>query len=316
MKDCYSLDDLRNWSSATHDLPHPARLAVLGHPVAHSLSPAMQQAALDRAGVRASYVRIDVAPEEFREALRLMAAAGFIGANVTIPLKQAAFEAVDAPSEHAQRMKAVNTIVFEADQSTSGFSTDGPGLVRAIREEFLLDVRDLRVLVLGAGGGAGRSIAVQCALERCERLVLVNRTLDKAMALAAELKRDFSGDRLVGPGDRLVALATDSPRLEEEVANVDLIINATSLGMKRSDPSPLPSAWLTASHLVYDTVYAQSSSRLLDDARSVGARAANGLSMLVHQGALSFELWFGREPDLAAMKNALHQSMQHIKLNL
>lgn len=309
MKECYSLDDLRDWSNATRDLAHPAKIAVMGHPVTHSLSPGMQQAALNQAGIKVTYVRIDVAPEYFSEAIQLMAQANFVGANITIPLKQAAFETVNNPSAHALRMKAVNTIVFESDRSTSGFSTDGPGLVRAIREEFSLDVRDLRVMVLGAGGGAGRSIAVQCALERCERLVLVNRTPDKAKALAAELSNDLSGDRLLGPGERLVAISSNSPRLEEEVANIDLIVNATSLGMKRSDPSPLPSAWLTASHLVYDTVYANNSTRLLDDARHVGARTANGLSMLVHQGALSFELWFGREPDLAAMRAGLRNSL-------
>lgn len=308
MKEVYTVADLREWGSATADLAKPARLAVLGHPVIHSLSPQMHAAALDREGIPTTYVRIDVAPEEFSEALALMAQNGFIGANVTIPHKKAALEAVTNATEHARRMQAVNTIVFEADDTMSGFSTDGPGLVRAIREEFSLDLKDLRVLLLGAGGGAGRSIAVQCAIERCERLVLANRTLAKAQALAHELADDFRSDRLVGPGERLAAVALDSPALEKEVAAVDLIINATALGMKRTDPSPLPTRALSACHIVYDTVYANGSTRLVDEARAVGARAANGLSMLVHQGVLSYEIWFGHEPDVAIMRAGIASS--------
>jgi shikimate dehydrogenase len=186
-----------------------------------------------------------------------------------------------------------------------GFNTDGPGLVRAIREEFSVDLRDLRVLLLGAAGGAGRAIAVQCAQESCERLVLANRTLEKAQALQRELASDFRSDRLVGPADRLVAIPLEERALREQLTMSDIVINASSVGMKRTDPPIIPAHLLSPHLMVYDTVYASGRSRLLEDAASAGARTANGLSMLLHQGALSFEIWFNRPAPLDVMRRAL-----------
>ena len=170
------------------------------------------------AGSRCSTSRSTLAWRNWLRRLKALPAAGFIGANFTIPHKAAALAIVDEADDYARKAGAVNTIVVEGEKLI-GFNTDGPGLLRALREEFYVDLRDLRVMLLGAGGGAGRAIAVQCAFESCERLVLVNRTFEKAEALAQELSSYFRSDRLVGPAERLEAFplksvpsANNSPR--------------------------------------------------------------------------------------------------------
>ena len=173
-----------------------------------------------------------------------------------------------------------------------GANTDGPGFVRAIRESFAIELRDLRVLVLGAGGGAGQAVAAACALAGCPALTLVNRDLSKAQALAARL-----------PHPQIVALPWEATSLGKALAQTDLIVNATPLGLQPDDLSPLPRALFAARHLVYDLNYQPTA--LLAAAHAAGTRAASGLTMLLHPGALSFEFWFGRSAPAATMRSAL-----------
>ena len=304
MKEVYTLDDLRQWSAATAGEEPPIRLAVFGDPVAHSRSPQMHNAALQTCGIPARYCRLHIRPEELAEALRLLPKANFIGANLTIPHKAAALDLLDTIDDHARKIGVVNTVVVEGER-LSGFNTDGPGLLRAVRAEFGVDLRDLRVMVLGAGGGAGRAIAAQCAIENCQRLVLVNRTFEKAQKLALELEPFFKGPRVFGPMRRLEAIPWDEPRLAAQLTNTDLVINATSCGMKRTDPSVLPASILQANLLIYDTIYTAQLTPLMEDAQSVGARSANGKSMLLYQGVLSFEIWFNRPAPVEVMREAM-----------
>lgn len=304
MTDVFSAADFLGRPSIFRDLDPPAILGVFGDPVLHSLSPGFQTAALEAMDIRGQYVRIHAQAAEFPSAIRRLSEAGFIGANVTIPHKAAALAAVDEAEEAARLAGGVNTIVADGGRLL-GFSTDGPGLARAIREEFLVDLRDVRVLLLGAGGGAGRAAAAQCARESCERLVLANRSPEKATALAAELAPWFRSDRLQGPADRLVAIPLSPEALREQIAQVDLIINATPLGMRRTDPSPLPPSLLTANLMVMDMVYGRGKSRLVLDAENAGARAVDGLPMLLHQGALAFEIWFNRPAPIEVMRARL-----------
>lgn len=289
-------------------LEPPVRLGVIGDPVAHSKSPSFQNAALDFCGIPARYGKLHVPPDRMAEVLRALPAAGFLGVNVTIPHKAAALNCVDEADSYAKAAGSVNTIVVHGSKLL-GFNTDGPGLVRAVREEFAVEVRDLRVAILGAGGGAGRAIAVQCAIEGCKRLVLANRTLDKARDLAHTLAPFFPPRTAIGPEEKLVAIPLDETALRRELKNIDLLINATSLGMKDTDRSVVPASWLAPDLLVYDTVYAGGTSRLLEDASAAGARGANGLGMLLHQGALSFEIWFQRSAPLDEMRRALHAEL-------
>jgi shikimate dehydrogenase len=310
----YTLADLEKWSEVARDVDPPIRLGVLGDPVAHSLSPQMQNAALQAREIEMQYARFHIRGNELRSALSFLRKLDFVGINRTVPHKIAATGQVDQLDESARRCGAVNTIKIDAAHSTAatgkdqkliGFNTDGEGFVRAIRAEFSVDVRDLRVMILGAGGGTGRAIAWQCALENCERLLLVNRTLEKAHILVEQLRPFFSGPRVLGPAARLEAPTFDETAMRLQLSEIDLIVNATPLGMNRSDPPPVPGRLLAPHHMVLDCVYGTSKSALLQAAEQVGARGANGLSMLLHQGALSFSIWFDREAPIEAMRKAL-----------
>lgn len=307
MKAVFDLEDLRDWEESIRDISPPIRLAVLGDPVAHSRSPSLQNAALEKMGLDLQYARFKIAPNELESALQRLCALGFVGCNLTVPHKIAALALVDEVEERARKIGALNTIAFR-DGKSFGYNTDGPGFGRAIREEFSVDLRDLRVLLLGAGGGAGRAVAYQCALEHCERLVLVNRTFEKVQALARELAPFFSGPRVLGPEARLEAIHWQEGALRTQLARTDLVINATTLGLKQFDPSPLPHALVAPHLMIYDLIPRQTHTRLLAVASESGARGANGLTMLLHQGALAFELWFDRPAPLAAMRAALGSS--------
>jgi shikimate dehydrogenase len=301
-KEAYRLADLQDWSKATQDVDPPIRLGVFGDPVAHSLSPQMQNAALKHCKIDMQYVRFQISPEELREALNLIRDLKFVGVNLTVPHKIAALKLVDDLEESAKSIGAVNAV--KNNGKLHGLNTDGKGFARAIREEFVVDLRDLRVMILGAGGAA-RAIAMQCAKENCERLVIANRTLEKGKKLADELRDFFAGPRVLGPVARLQAIAWDEAAFRFQIGNVDLIVNATPLGLNRSDPSPIPARLLAPHLMVYDTIYSERRTPFVSAAVEAGARGANGLSMLLHQGALAFEIWFGREAPLDVMRNAL-----------
>ena len=290
MKSVYTLNDLRQWKEVTADCTPPPRLAVIGDPVAHSKSPQMHNPALAAAGIAAAYTRLHILPGEIAECLRLLPAAGFIGINCTIPHKSTVLAAVDAPDETARRAGGVNTVIVQPDGTTAGTSTDGGGFSRAVRESFGASLKDLRILVLGAGGGAGRAGAMQCATERCATLTLANRTAEKLPPLAAEITAFYPAEK--------ISLTTD-------LAAVDLIVNCTAVGMKPDDLSPIAAERLSARHLVFDTIYVGHRTPLLRAADAAGARGANGLAMLLHQGALAFEHWFARPAPIEVMRAGL-----------
>lgn len=296
-KEVYTIADLRSWEV----IDPPIRLGVLGDPVAHSLSPQMQNAALKACEIEMQYGRLQIAPGELEESLRLIPTLDFVGVNLTVPHKIAACALMDDTDENARRIGAINTIKIEAGK-LRGYNTDGKGFARAVRQEFSVDLRDLRIMILGAGGAA-RAIAFQCARENCERLVIANRSFEKAERLAEELRDYFAGPRVWGPVSRLQAVPWEESAIRFQVSHLDLIVNATPLGLNRSDPSPVPARLLAPHLMIYDTVYARGS--LVAAALEAGARGVDGLSMLLHQGALAFEIWFERDAPMTAMRAAL-----------
>lgn len=298
-KEVYTLADLQNW----HDVDPPIRLGVFGDPVAHSLSPQMQNAALKQCKIDMQYARFHIRPNELASALAFISKLDFIGINLTLPHKIDAVGLVDERDEDGKRIGAVNTIKID-NGKLRGLNTDGRGFSRAIREEFSVDLRDLRVMVLGAGGGA-RAIALQCAKENCERLVIANRSVDKAQRLADDLRDFFAGPKVLGPVARLQAISLEEAAIRFQIGHADLVVNATPVGLNRGDPSPIPSRLLAPHVMVYDTVYSAARTPLVSAAIEAGARAANGLSMLLQQGALAFEIWFQREAPIEAMRKAL-----------
>ena len=300
MKEVYTLADLEGFGRKK--LKPPIRLGVLGYPVAHSLSPQMQNVALEKSDLEMRYGRFEIAPDELQAALGLLPGLDFVGVNLTVPHKIAALPLV-GETDDARQVGAINTIKLERGK-LRGFNTDGKGFSRAIREEFSVDLRDLRILVFGAGGAA-RAIALECAKENCERLVIANRDPEKANQLVESLRGFFAGPRVLGPVSRLQAVAADEAALRFQIANTDLVVNATPLGLNRGDAAPIPARLLAPHLMVYDTVYASGPTTFVSGAIEAGARAANGLSMLLHQGALAFEIWFDRAAPIDAMRKAL-----------
>lgn len=298
MKPVYTLADLQAWETVTADERPPLRLAVIGDPVAHSASPQMHNAALAAFGLDVRYCRLHIRPEELTTALRLLPEKGFIGVNCTIPHKAAVLAVADEADEGARRAGGVNTVVVGEDGRLRGFSTDGPGFARAVDEQFGVELGKASVLVLGAGGGAGRAVAMQCATAGAKRLMLLNRSVEKLRSLDDALASFYPRELLTtGPWeDAAVAAAL-------EVS--DLVVNCSALGMQPGDPSPIPAALLSERHLIYDTIYTAHRTPLMLAADAAGARSANGLSMLLHQGALSFEIWFQRPAPLELMRAAL-----------
>ena len=302
--DRYTLADLERWNEVTRDVDPRIRVGVFGDPVAHSLSPQMQNAALRAFEINMQYARFHIRANELRSAVRFLHELDFVGLNLTVPHKIAGLGQVDVADESASRCGAVNTLRLH-ENKLIGSNTDGEGFSRAVRSEFSIDLRDLRVMILGAGGGTGHAIAWQCALENCERLVLVNRTLAKTSAIVERLRSFFAEPRVLGPVARLEAVPWEEAGVRAQLADIDLIVNATPLGMNPSDPAPIPARLLLPHHIVFDCVYRPSKTALLRAADEAGARGANGLSMLLHQGALSFSIWFNREAPLEAMRSAI-----------
>jgi shikimate dehydrogenase len=297
----FGIADLRSWSESA--AKQPVRFGVVGDPVEHSLSPLIQNAALRECGIKMSYAAFKIQSSELEEAISLFRANGFLGFNVTLPHKAAAAEFMDELDGDAPAIGAINTVTVR-NQKTIGSNTDGIGFARAIRDDFSVDLRDLRILLIGAGGAA-HGIAYECARENCERLVIANRTKSSAERLAKKLHHFFSGPRVLGPVPRLHAMGLTESELRAQIGNIDLIVNATPVGLGPSDQAILPAHILEPHLMVYDTTYGSERTPLLRAASATGARGANGVSMLLHQGVRAFEIWHGREAPLAAMRAAL-----------
>ncbi len=268
------------------------RLAVIGHPVAHSRSPAMQNAALADLGLAGewAYEALDLEPAEFEGRVRALPGEGFAGANVTVPHKVAALALCGEASEAAQAIGAANTLTFAGDVIRAD-NTDAAGLLGAIGDS----PAGMRALVLGAGGSA-RAVVWALVSEGADVSVW-NRTPERAERLTSELGGTALGSR--------------APE-----AGYELIVNCTTVGMPGgadgSMPSlkqlPLHADALKATHLVVDLAYSSLETDLVRAARQQGARAVDGLEVLVHQGAASLRIWTGEEPSLEVMRRAAREA--------
>ncbi|MGB0389301.1 MAG: shikimate dehydrogenase [Ardenticatenaceae bacterium] len=273
----------------------PTRVGLFGWPVGHSRSPAMHNAAFGELGLNWEYMLLPVRLEDVYDAVRGLRALGFAGANVTVPHKLAVMEALDEVMPEAQAIGAVNTIV-NRDGYLVGYNTDGIGFLRALREGGF-EPKNCRALLLGAGG-ASRAVLHALLTEGAE-VTIVNRTLSRAQKLAEEFGSLF--------GVQVHTLAFDSPvALQKALDEANLLVNATSLGMHpHPDATPVPAhIHFHPSLTVYDLVYNPLETRLLAEARAAGAQAIDGLGMLIHQGAVAFTLWTGKEAPVEVMRAA------------
>ncbi len=278
----------------------------------------MHNAAFAALGLNWRYVAYEVRPEHLRAAIEGARVMGFAGLNLTVPHKLLALDIVDVLDESAKIWAAVNTIRFEGRNTegqwlplrefeqnapqairSHGFNTDADGLETSLREDLKLELRGKKVLLLGAGG-AGRMAALKCAGAGVSELFLVNRTRSKAEESAAEVARRYPA----------VRVTVGYPDVHSR-AEVDLLLNATSLGLKPGDPSPLDEAQFSSRQAgaVYDMIYKPAETQLLAAARSAGCRTANGLGMLVGQGARAFNLWTGLAAPVETMRRAAEQNI-------
>jgi shikimate dehydrogenase len=286
MMGTFSIQSLRE--SKREDL----RLAVLGDPVDHSLSPAMQNAGLECLHLPYHYGRLHVRPDDLAEAFDLLRKRDFIGWNLTLPHKLAALDLLDGVDPMVQKLQSVNTVVNQSGR-LFGFNTDAAGFVAAVNEAFGYEPDTLRIAVFGAGGGAGQAIVRHLSEIGTPLLILVNRTAAKIERLAGEITARSTGSRI-----------EIRDQFSDVFGDVDLIINASSAGL---DGELIPDGWqaLGPRHMVFDMVYGLRETPLVQFARARGARAADGLLMLLHQGVLSFEIWFGKPAPHSAMRTAL-----------
>jgi shikimate dehydrogenase len=282
----------------------PVPYAVVGSPINHSLSPVMQQAAFDHAGLEARYYRIEVDDEGLEKAVTRMRQVPFGGWNCTIPNKVKMYELCDHRAETAEQFRAVNTVV-NAGGVLTGHNTDGVGWSRALREAFGRGPDELRILLLGAGG-AGRAVATQAILEKCPELIVANRDAKRAQELLGHLNAQFSTGPLTRTPQNLRTVRWEEPELEAALREVDLVVNATSAGLDPKAPAILSARMIPSELMVLDTVYGAGCVKLQQEVEAAGARWSDGLGMLLHQGAAAFTLWTGREAPLEIMRQALH----------
>ena len=285
--------------SSQTDINAATRLcAVFGSPIAHSASPAMHNAGFTRLGLNWRYLAFEVDPKNLRVAIEGARAMNFAGLNLTVPHKLLAVEMVDVLDDSAKMFGAVNTIKFEkvgGKTHAIGFNTDAEAIELCLREDLRLKLKGAKVLLLGAGG-AGRTAALKLALGNVSELFLVNRTRSKAEKIAREIKKRFPS----------VKISTAYPQ-----AKIDLVLNATSLGLKPGDASPLDEKQfsLRQARAVYDMIYRPAETRLLAAGRKAGCKTANGLGMLLHQGARAFTIWTGKTAPLDVMRKALRKNV-------
>jgi shikimate dehydrogenase len=312
--------------------------AVYGFPIRHSASPAMHNAAFAALGLNWRYLAFEVRPDDLHAAIAGAKAMQFSGLNLTVPHKLLALEMVDALDESARTWGAVNTIRFEGRDDngawlplhqfgvpsrqlrdgqtqpakppeggtpneirSQGFNTDSDGVARSLREDLALELGGAKVLLLGTGG-AGQVAALRLAVENVSELFLIDFVSAKAEAVAQEIRKRH-------PQVKVVVGFPQGP--------VDLLLNATPLGLKPGDPLPLDEKQfsLRQARAVYDMIYNPAETALLKAAKAAGCRTANGLGMLLHQGAKAFEIWTGKTAPIDVMRRALeaevYQSTVH-----
>ena len=278
----HTLADLASWSHSG------TALAVLGHPIKHSISPAMHNAALAELALTDArfadwrYVRFEIHPDDLPQALGLLHAKRFRGVNLTVPHKVIAFDRVAAVDAAAQPVGAVNTLRW-SERGWEGFNTDGYGLATAVRENLGRELAGEPIILLGAGGAA-RGAVVECLQRHCTSLAIANRTRENLDTLLATVAA-------VADGIPLRGFSPSAPPADLPAGA--LVINATSAGLRATDPLPIDLASLPRPAAVFDMIYNPPQTALLRAAAALGLPCANGLDMLVHQGAKALEIWSG-----------------------
>ena len=297
---------------------HTRIVGVIGAPIAHSRSPQMHNAALAKAGLDFIYVPFHVPVDAIADAMNGFKALNVVGINITLPHKQSVIPFLTSISREAELIGAVNTLTF-TDGEIHGENTDAPGFLRALKETGASIPIGEDVVVLGAGGSA-RAIVVALALAGVHSVIIANRTVSKAVALAEELTEkiglqeedstslqvsDTDHSRMEKRKTILTGMGLKDSRLPDAVNSSSLLVNTSTASMDTSHPLLIDPNWLQPSTTVYDIVYTPQFTSLLKAATNKHCPTVGGLDMLVHQGAIAFERWTGVEPCVDTMRNAL-----------
>lgn len=273
------------------------KTGLIGHPVAHSKSPEMINAAYQKQGLPYIYLAYDVAPEDLKQAVEGMRALGFRGWNVTVPHKVTVMDHLDEVEESARLIGAVNTVMVEEGRLI-GINTDGAGYLRSLVTETGIDPAEQQVVLIGAGGAA-RAVGYALARAGVQRITVVNRTETRGRELAARLKMwtETEGVGLDQAGEKL--------------QGASLLVQTTSVGMyPDTEACPVDPTFLHEGLLVSDLIYHPRDTRLMREARTRGARVHGGLGMLLHQGALAYRRWTGQEAPTETMREILEEALK------
>ena len=275
--------------------------ALIGDPVEHSLSPCFQNAAFQRLGLDFVYVAFTVKAEALKNAILGVRSLRFHGLNVTMPHKINVIQYLDELDENARNVGSINTIL-NRDGKLIGYTTDGVGALNALKYNGV-NPNDKKIVILGAGG-ASRSVSFTLAKE-ADEIVILNRTITRAENLVSDIRR------LIGGTERIRWGGLTEENLRKELQGADILINATPIGMSpNEDETPVNSIYLHSDLVVFDLVYHPLETKLLKEARLMGAKTINGLSMLIHQGAASFEIWTGVKAPIEVMMKAAEEELK------
>ncbi len=269
---------------------------IIGFPVKHSLSPLMQTTALQACSIDGVYVPFEVSPEELNEALQGMKALSIKGFNVTVPHKESVAKLVDFLNEDAEFLEAVNTVKIENKQ-LHGFNTDAEGFLRSLSEE-RVETKGKKVLLFGAGGAA-RAVGYALIKGGAKFINIVNRNFSKAKAV---------GELLGKRGNVLIYPLKESV-VETLLEDCDIIVNTTSVGMKSNDPHLFDYEKIPPGKVVVDIIYNPPETPLLKFAKKKGCKVINGLGMLIHQGAIAFEIWTNKKAPVSLMKRVVEEEL-------
>lgn len=275
-------------------------VGVIGWPIEHSLSPLMQNAAIEALGLNWVYTASAVNPNAVAEAIAGARALGYVGLNVTIPHKQAALASMDELDPEAAAIGAINTIHF-TDGGAVGYNTDAGGFTRTLAEDAGFDLGGKTMLQLGAGG-AGHAMVAGAAAAGASRIIIHDVRLQAAADLAKHMAEHYPGCRFESTGGM--------EGLPDAAAAADLISNATPLGMKPADPMPIDEQCLESRHVVFDAIYRPYRTGLIQAAARKGARTVSGLGMLARQGCKSLSIWTGMQPDEQLMLRTLKEALE------
>jgi shikimate dehydrogenase len=271
---------------------------IFGHPVEHTFSPGMHNSAFKKLGMDACYVPFAVSPGDLEDAVRAVVPLGLRGLNVTVPHKERVLAFLDDLSEEARLIGAVNTIEVRKGRLI-GHNTDGRGFLRALTEQGGLDPKGKKFLFIGSGGAA-RAVSFSLALAGAAAIVFRDIDARKASLLAQDI-REKTG---------VPSMAIGQESLPQHAADADCLINASPIGLKRTDPLPMPAGLVERKHLVCDLVYNPPETALLKTATKRGAKRLSGLGMLLYQGVIAFEIWTGKKAPVLIMKNALARQIR------